>query len=84
MEKLVIAVVIVLLVLFFTYREHLEIVHKHFPHAYYPSYVNDLEVTGVRMLNPCNQKYRIPPHPIDMRQQFMVRDGTDLKFNLNQ
>ncbi len=84
MEKLIIVVVIVLLLLFCTYKEHLELVHKHFPHSYYPEYINDLEVTGVRLLKPRDQKYRVPPHDIDMQQQFMVRDGSNIEFDLTQ
>jgi hypothetical protein len=85
MEQLLVVVAIVLLLLFCTYSEHFRLKHKHFPHAWYDDYVNDLEVTGVRLLNQCDQRLRVPPHPVDMRNQFMVRDDdSNIQFMLTQ
>ncbi len=83
--ELLIVVVLVLLVLFWTQRENMNMLkHKHFPHAFHPQYVNDMEVTGVRLLNDYDQKYRIPPHDRDMRNQFMVRSNNDIVFDMTQ
>jgi len=78
--ELLLAVILVLLLLFVTCREHMELKDKNFPFAYYPSYINDLEVAGVRLLNPEDIALRVPAHEVDMRNQFMVRDEKKIAF----
>lgn len=83
--ELIIVVVLVLLVLFWTQKENMKILkHRHYPHSFYPQYVNDLEVTAPRLLDEHGQRYRIPPHDKDMRNQFMVRNDSDIVLDMNQ
>ncbi len=58
--------------------------NRNFPHAYYPAYVNNLEVTGPRLLAKENIKLRVPPHLVDMRNQFLVSDNSNIVFDLAQ
>jgi hypothetical protein len=80
MDLVIIITVLLLFYLLITSKEHLELKHKHFPQAYFPEYVNNLEVTAPRMLKPCDKVYRIPPHLVDMKNQFMVRDDSNVIF----
>ncbi len=84
MMELIVVIVLLLLFLLITSREHMELDHLHFPHAYYPEYVNDLEVTGPRLLARENIMLRQPPHLIDMRNRFMVRDNSNIMFDMTQ
>ncbi len=83
-QLIIVLVVLLLLYLLITSNEHLELKHKHFPHVYYRAYVNDLEVTGPRLLNNNDIQLRHPPHPIDMQNQFLVRDNTNIIFDMTQ
>jgi hypothetical protein len=82
--ELIVIVVLLLLFLLITSREHMELDHPHFPFAYYPAYVNDLEVTGPRLLTTQDMELRRPPHLVDMRNQFMVRDNSNIQFDMTQ
>jgi hypothetical protein len=83
MELLVI-IVLLLLLLLITSRENFELEHPHFPHAYYPAYVNDLEVAGPRLLAKEDMNLRVPPHLVDMRNQFLVRNNSNIVFDMTQ
>jgi hypothetical protein len=83
--ELLLIVILAVLLLFVTYREHLELKDKNFPFAYYPCYVNDLEVAGVRLLKSEDIALRVPKHEVDMRNQFMVRDNkSNIVFDMTQ
>ncbi len=84
--ELIVIIVIVLLLLFIlqTSKEHMKLKHCHYPHAYYPAYVNDLEVTGPRLLAKEDMELRVPPHLVDMRNHFLVRDNSNVVFDLTQ
>ena len=82
--ELIVVIVLLLLFLLITSKEHMGLNHPHFPHAYYPAYVNDLEVTGPRLLSQEDIVLRRPPHLVDMRNQFMVRDNSNIVFDMTQ
>ena len=55
-----------------------------YPHAYFSDYVNDLEPASVRLLSPCNMKYRIPDHETNMKERFNIRNDEMPEFILTQ
>lgn len=80
-----IILVLLLLYLIVTCKEHMELHDKNFPFAFFPSYVNDLDVTGVRLLkSPEEIALRVPNHEVDMRKQFMASDKSNIIFDMTQ
>ncbi len=68
--------IVFIIILLFSTKERL----PNFPHAYYKDYINDLDSTSVRLIDPEDIQKFYPKYKQDIKKKYNIRNNGNSDF----